>query len=92
MKDWVKIGEISIDSARCWIGDPCYIAEGKGPFGESWLKFCELLDYAKHYKNFTAGIVVQSGDGDGIYPVYAKFKDGVPMRVLIDFECDESIE
>ena len=32
------------------------------------------------------GVLVKSGDGDGIYPVYARYEDGVIAELKIVFK------
>lgn len=42
----------------------------------------------KNYSN-PLGLIVESGYGDGLYPVYAKFnKEGRLIQVMIDFDED----
>ena len=80
---WEEIGQISVDAGICWLGDPCYILHtdsGKPPttLGKSWEEFCKLLgskdiisfDHEKGHEGL--GVVVSSGLGDGLYPVYVK--------------------
>jgi hypothetical protein len=93
-----QVGEITVDAGLCWVGDPCYILHRESApkaIGTDWEKFCEILHSEGHitHKQFNhdrghagLGVVVQTGYGDGIYPVYAKFNElGRIARVWVDF-------
>jgi hypothetical protein len=94
-----KIGEIGVDAGLCWIGDPCYILHrGQSPraIGKSWHDFCRILREDDQYpvcKQFSydlghpgLGVVVSSGYGDGLYPVFAEFNDeGRIAKVCVEF-------
>jgi hypothetical protein len=85
---WIKAGEISVDAGIVMVGDPCYLADDiENHPVKDWNNFCEMLDqpiYATDVKyptikqlDFAAGhkglgVVVSSGYGDGVYPVYVK--------------------
>jgi len=92
-----QIGVIGVDAGLCWIGDPCYIL-GKDATEqptETWSEFCDLLGdkFNKDgHKQFNykmghegLGVLVSTGYGDGVYPVYAEFKDGRVSKVTIEF-------
>ena len=79
-----KIGYISVDAGVCWIGDPCYILDGKPPKPlDDWSSFCESLGgehptmHSFNHRNGTEGlgVCVSTGIGDGVYPVFATVKE-----------------
>ena len=94
-----QIGEIGIDAGLCWIGDPCYIVHAERTpkaVGKNWEEFCNLLHDDDQYpmcKQFNydlghagLGVVVSTGYGDGVYPVFAEFSDdGRIARVWVEF-------
>lgn len=94
-----QIGEIGVDAGLCWIGDPCYILHADPlpkSIGRDWQQFCDILDEGGKYptcKQFTydlghvgLGMVVSTGYGDGVYPVFAEFNDeGRIAKVTIEF-------
>jgi hypothetical protein len=101
------IGEIGIDAGLCWIGDPCYILHADPlphAIGKDWTAFCDILhDGGRHpvCKQFAydlghpgLGVVVSTGYGDGVYPVYAEFnEEGLVAKVCVEFigpddECE----
>ena len=94
-----QIGEIGVDAGLCWIGDPCYILHAERmplTLGRNWDTFCNLLHEDGHYpvcKQFHyelghpgLGVVVSTGYGDGVYPVFARFnEDGRIAKVWVEF-------
>lgn len=102
--EWRKIGEIGVDAGLCWVGDPCYILhktkkELPTTLGKDWGGFCDKLDHSGGYTQFNysaghpgLGVVVSTGYGDGVYPVYIKYgNDGRVAGVYVDF-MDQSEE
>src|SRR6516164_6086769 len=101
------IGEIGVDAGLCWIGDPCYILHTEQPpkaIGTSSEEFCHIVhkdagDPTRKQFNYDLGhaglgVVVETGYGDGTYPVYAQFNDdGRIAKVWVEFigqdEADE---
>jgi hypothetical protein len=94
-----QVGEIGVDAGLCWIGDPCYILHADPApkaIGGDWGEFCDLLFkdgqnpacQQFHYDLGHAGlgVVVSTGYGDGVYPVYAEFdREGRVARVWVEF-------
>jgi hypothetical protein len=99
-----QIGVVSVDAGLCWIGDPCYILhKEKLPkaLGNDWGGFCRMLradkqsPTAKQFDHDSGqpglGVVVETGYGDGLYPVYAEFtKQGRIAFIFVP--CIESGE
>ncbi len=99
-----QIGEIGVDAGLCWIGDPCYILHADPApkaIGGDWGAFCDLLHDDDQYPtckqlNYDLGhpglgVVVSTGYGDGVYPVFAEFNDeGRVARVCVEFIADET--
>lgn len=97
MTKWKQVGVIGVDAGLCWIGDPCYLKSGELPW-EDWHKFCDKIYDLENGKdqgvtqfNYELGhpglgVLTTTGYGDGIYPVYAKFKDSRVVQIKIDFE------
>lgn len=63
-------------------------------YGRNWIEFCNILQKKKFDEHGKAGVelgnctavVVHSGDGDGVYPVYTKLnKKGKVKYARIDF-------
>lgn len=80
------IGHVGVDAGIVMIGDPCYVTQKNHPAKQDWGDFCDLM--AKERKKSTGpmawsmnydlgheglGVIVESGLGDGFYPVYATF-------------------
>lgn len=100
-----RIGVIGVDAGLCWLGDPCYIlhADPKpATIGQDWEEFCDILEADDGDRTYTQfdynlghpglGVVVSTGYGDGVYPVYVEFnEDGRVAKVCVEFiEPDDS--
>lgn len=83
MSKWEKVGIIGVDAGLCWIGDPCYCItpDCTDHPAETWSEFCDKISDG-NYTQFKyklghngLGVCVQSGYGDGSYPVFIKRTD-----------------
>lgn len=80
-------GHCGVDAGMIMIGDPCYAENQKNhPGNMDWLEFCQLYSEIRdEYPKFGQlnydmghaglGVVLDSGFGDGIYPVYVHVED-----------------
>jgi hypothetical protein len=98
-----QVGLIGVDAGVCWIGDPRYILHAKPApkaIGKDWGEFCGNLEEGGEFpgtKQFNfdlghagLGVVVSTGWGDGVYPVYATFDDdGRVASVTVEFLAEE---
>jgi hypothetical protein len=94
---WIKAGVIGVDAGLCWIGDPCYIAakDASNVF-EKWSDFCNTLEknevegvcqWNTEYGHPGLGVSVESGYGDGEYPVYIRRnEEGRVVEVKVVFD------
>lgn len=90
-----QVGEICVDAGLCWIGDPCYFwrdeekqpTTGKlGTWEDMVKQVYPTLHQAIPHDFDGLGVVVPTGMGDGIYPVFATFnKDGRVTEVTVQF-------
>jgi hypothetical protein len=96
------IGSFAVDSGQAMVGDPCYLDEWQkwdsettnfeehtnkgGEYG--YLGACNAtLTNSYGTLGAASSVVFNTGYGDGLYPVYAKFnEDGRISMVVIDFE------
>jgi hypothetical protein len=69
-KGWFHIGDVGVDTGTVMICDPCNAEEIKDQL--------DVIDAG-------LGVLVKSGDGDGIYPVFARYENGVTAEVRIMF-------
>ena len=83
-----QIGVVGVDAGLVIIGDPGYLIhtepDTESTLGKNWDDFCDLLaeeerPLMKQF-NFPLGnpglaVVVSSGFGDGVYPVFAEVVD-----------------
>ena len=80
--DWQLVGNIGVDAGMIWLGDPCYLSDGKGPL-QDWDAFCDKLQKMgrengsprRVYDFGITGVAVSSGFGDGSYNVYVKYSN-----------------
>jgi len=82
MNGWSVIGEVGVDSGRVVVVDLAYtnlvpdddIEMTNIPFPEN--------------PNVDAGVIVDSGYGDGVYPVEARYVDGRVAEIRVRFIGD----
>lgn len=103
-KGWKEIGEFSVDSGQLLLVDPCYLNEWVddgddvdfNKFGEfSYDGACSETSSEKGYGQLGGlnALVVSTGYGDGVYPVYAKKnEDGRISEIKIVFIEDEDLK
>jgi len=98
----VRIGMIAIDSGQAIIGDPAYLSEWElwdsnneeFDFSDEQIgKYSYLGASATTLKNqygelgFGKAVAFNTGDGDGVYPVYAILdqETGKVAQIIVDF-------
>lgn len=100
----IRAGVCGVDAGMIMMGDPCY-GEGQQnhPSNMDWGEFCELFDNLREdYPRFGQldydlghpglGVVMDSGFGDGVYPVYVTiqhFPNWGPRIVKAEIFFDE---
>lgn len=83
---WTLVGRIGVDTATVYIGDPVH------GLPNDWLDSLYVEHPHDPPTNWgSAGVSVQTGFGDGVYPVYADIDEetGRVTSVLIDFFDDD---
>ena len=89
MAKWQKVGEIGGHAGLCMVGDPCYVSYNNHQNHpvHNWQKFCNAMEVADTVQlDAHLGVVVTSGIGDGIYPVYIKRSaNGTIMELKVVF-------
>lgn len=97
--NWKEVGSINVDAGLCWVGDPCYVMGNDASHhpAETWRKFCDELS-ARKKKGVAEwgegiGVTVETGYGDGTYPVEVKRNEEgriMAMRVVFidDYDSD----
>lgn len=79
----IHVGNIIVDSASFWIGDPTYV-DFRGKTVDEW---CGKESICQIDTPDTDGITGYTPDGDGSYPVYAEYDQaGCLLRVILEFE------
>lgn len=86
------IGHCGVDAGLIYIVDPCYIkSQPLVADGEKWQEFCQEFykgdkHGGTHSREMCNGVVTNTRNGDGNYPVYAiKNKEGETLRIVIEF-------
>lgn len=91
MKKEIRLaGVCGVDAGMILIGDPCYGQDQQAhPSNKNWEEFCQDLQEARLQYPMTQqlyydkgheglGVVMDSGFGDGVYPVYVTIEDFGP--------------
>lgn len=93
---WERVGEIGVDAGLCWVGDPCYCVtpDADNHPAQTWKEFCDKLfsdpNYEKGFKQWDCGVSVDTGYGDGTYPVFIRRnRDGRVVEVKVVFDGPE---
>jgi hypothetical protein len=76
--EWVKVGQVVIDSGRLLLTDPAYAGDL-----EDFLQ--TFPDRSGAASKGDVAMLVTAGLGDGDYPVSAKYTDGKIASVRVDF-------
>lgn len=99
-KKTFQVGEVYVETGQVYIGDPMYVVpeEDEREGQPSWQEFITRIRDGKHKADGELpnigsepygkgqGIVLPSGLGDGIYPVYVTMADnGTPEAAYIYF-------
>jgi len=93
--EWEKVGDVGVDAGGILICDPCYAVGDEPQLPHPWKAFCDAWFAAEEHGvaqfpfrrgHEGAAIVVQSGVGDGFYPVFVKRdKSGRVAAVKVEF-------
>jgi hypothetical protein len=97
---WQFIGRCAVDSGQIMLIDPCYVITDEKDTPEYQashkVNYGEILEAwefdtkpKKTHFEFHMGMIVESGWGDGYYPVYAKFDGSRLVAVKIDFDEED---
>ena len=93
--EWKKIGVVGVDTGRILIADPCYADQKEIRDVQSKVvvaKYSQSLQLNFDIGRPGAGVMVESGMGDGIYSVYAKYEEERVAEVKIDFRISRCKE
>lgn len=78
------IGRVGIDTGTLYLGDPCYVPSKKSldrSLHGQRAQWAAIKDHGQ----FSLGIMVETGIGDGIYPVTVETHDGHIASVTVTF-------
>ena len=85
--------KIGVDAGCIWVGDPCYIMGDDASFKvKDWQEFCNTLDFDATVQTPLGegiGMLINSGYGDGCYPVDIEYSEGRVAKVTITFIGDD---
>lgn len=88
------VGHVDVDAGLVWVGDPCYVLGDDATHRVTdWSDFCDRMHSTGHNENSTSqplgagvGVAVESGYGDGSYPVWIeRDRDGSVRRLTVEF-------
>lgn len=79
---WKQIGSVGVDSGSLMIGDPCYLDhkdDWNPKLYDKWIvgKLCDSKNQAIEIEEMcqNQAVAFSSGFGDGVYPVFAYYKN-----------------
>jgi hypothetical protein len=92
------VGSFAVDSGQAMVGDPCYLDQWNTNKDDEWNLEGKVGEYSYQGASATTlddvagtlggglAVAFNTGYGDGVYPVYAKFdEDGRITKIVIDF-------
>ncbi len=88
---WTRVGDIAVDTGNIIVADPAYVLKGATEDGLTFehavgLDLPEMPDQAiRSLSEEGQGLLIQTGFGDGFYPVFARIDNGRVMGLRIDF-------
>lgn len=104
-KDLTYAGSVCVDSGQIMIGDPCYLNDWDPNTNDEWNVEGKQGEYSYFGACATTlnanvgelgtmtSVVMSSGYGDGVYPVFVKFnEDGRVSMAVIDFDNELGLE
>lgn len=97
-----RVGDVAVDSGHILIVDPCYALRDSREFkGEpikpngydynEWLEHPESDELICQPWGDSVGLITSAGYGDGRYPVYATFENGVVTSITVYFDGDPNV-
>ena len=91
--EWSLAGHIGVDAGCIVVVDPCYVLPSGDKPGLDYEHAVGLdlpvfpTDRVMPLPDVPGGgLLVSTGWGDGVYPVYARYEDGRVMGLRIDFD------
>lgn len=92
--EWVEVGSIGVDAGCILVVDPCYVlpraSDGTAGLDYEHATGLDLPVFPDEPVRELpdvpgGGLLVSTGYGDGLYPVYATYRDGRVMGLFVDF-------
>ena len=103
IEDFEIVGYFCVDSGQAMVGDPCYLDGWNTNENDEWDLEGKIGEYSYQGASATSldnisgslgdgkAVVFNTGYGDGVYPVYAKFdEDGRITKIVINFIDEET--
>lgn len=85
-----QVGKVAVDSGMLVVGDPCML----NTLPENWEDFCKAVGEKDSHQfelpvGFHSAVMVGGFGGDGVFPVYVKWVNGIVTELVIRFQEEE---
>jgi hypothetical protein len=80
--DYVKVGDVGVDSGQIMVVDPCYVTDGK-----MYKAICETT-LSNDVGEVEGGVATSTTWGDGYYPVFRLMNGSTQVGIAVIYGDD----
>ena len=83
--EYVKVGDIGVDSGQIMVVDPCYVTDG-----ETYEAICETTLSNDNVGEVEGAVATSTTWGDGYYPVFRLMNGSTQVGIAVVYGDDPS--